>query len=287
MQPGIAQPQRERLFHIDFRAWFLGRIARQDLTSRFGLSEAAATRDIALYRSLAEGNLEFDQSAKVYRCSAGFRPLFDHDPRRTLTAICEGIGDDLAGTVVPHLRAEHPLRLNAPRIEVIAPVCRAIAGRQVLRIAYHSLSSGRTEREIVPHALVDTGVRWHVRAFDRQRQRFGDFVMTRIEQAAPAAGKVGGHEDREADDQWMRFVVLELVPHPALRNPAAIIRDYAMQDGVLSVRMRAAVCGYFLVHCSVDASPDHRLDPRRHHLWLRNLAALHGVENLGIAPGFS
>lgn len=286
MLPDIAQPQRERLFHIDFRAWFLGRLARQDLVSRFGLSDAAATRDIALYRSLAEGNLEFDQSSKVYRCSDRFRPLFNHDPRRTLVAITEGIGDDMVGTAVPHVRAEHPLRLNAPRIETVATLSRAIATKAAVRITYHSLTSGLTEREIVPHAIVDTGVRWHVRAYDRRCGRFADFVMTRIDEATALKSALQVHEDREADDQWMRFVVLDLVPHPGLSNTETVARDYQMIDGTLSVRLRAAVCGYALVHWSVDASPDHRLDPKRHHLWLRNHEALHGVENLEIAPGF-
>jgi hypothetical protein len=286
MLPDVSRPQQERLFHIDFRAWFLGRVTRQDLTTRFGLSEAAATRDIALYRSLAKGNLDFDQSTKTYRCAAGYRPLFEHDPRRSLTAISEGIGDDQVGAAVPHVRAEHPLRLNPPRVEVIAAVSRAIAGRQALRIVYQSLTSGRTTRDVLPHALVDTGVRWHVRAFDRRRDRFADFVLTRIEEAARGDAPAAEHEDREADDQWMRFVQLELMPHPGLRNPEPVARDYDMNDGILRVRLRAALCGYALVHWSVDASADHRLDPRRHHLWLRNRAALHGVENLEIAPGY-
>ena len=286
MLPDISQAQQERLFHIDFRAWFLGWVTRQDLTTRFGLSEAAATRDIALYRSLAKANLVFDQSTKTYRCSSIFRPLFDHDPRRSLMAIAEGIGDDHVGAAIPHVRAEHPLRLNPPRVEVIAAVSRAIAGRQALRIVYQSLTSGRTEREIVPHALVDTGVRWHVRAFDRRRERFADFVLTRMEAAAEMGAPTSEHEDREADDQWMRFVQLELVPHPRLDNPGPIASDYDMVDGKLRVRLRAALCGYALVHWSVDASANNRLDPRRHHLWLQNRAALHGVENLEIAPGF-
>ena len=282
----IGQPQRERLFFIDFRAWFVGRVTRQDLTARFGLSEAAATRDIALYRSLAEGNLTFDQSSKTYLYSDRFSPLFSHEPRRTLSAIAEGIGDTDAGVGVPHVRAEHPLRLNPPRIEVIAVVSRAIAARRALDVAYHSLTSGLTRRQIVPHALVDTGVRWHVRAFDRLRARFADFVLTRIEEAAEVRGPLTAEEDREADDQWMRFVVMDLVPHPGLSRPEPIMRDYDMTDGCLRVRLRAALCGYALVHWSVDISADHRLDHRRHHLWLSNRAALHGVENLQIAPGF-
>src|SRR5690606_31241321 len=103
-----------------------------------------------------------------------------------------------------------------PRIEVIAAVSRAIAGQGVLRVAYFSLTSGLSTREILPHALVDTGTRWHVRAHDRLRGRFADFVLTRIDRAEHVAGRPGPQEEREADEQWMRIVRLELAPHPGL-----------------------------------------------------------------------
>jgi hypothetical protein len=281
----ISQGQRERLFHIDFRIWFLGRIARGDLIRRFGIKEAAATRDLALYRALAPDNLDFDGTTKTYRCADKFHPLFTHAPEQTLTALAEGFGDDCVGDTGPHVRTERPLRLNHPDIGVIACVGRAIAERRVLRIDYCSLTSGASTREIAPFALVDTGVRWHARAFDRRRGRFLDFVLTRISRAEIIGGEVGAHEDREADDQWTRIVELELTAHPGLPRREAVELDYAMTDGVLRTRLRAALVGYALLHWSVDATPDHSLSPDRHQLWLRNTLALYGVENLAIAPG--
>jgi predicted DNA-binding transcriptional regulator YafY len=280
----VGQAQRERLFHIDFRAWFLGRVTRGALIRRFGVKEAAATRDIALYRALAPGNLVFEGSEKIYLCASGFRPLFDHPPERTLTAIAEGLGDDAVGEIGPHIRTERPLRLNHPKIEVIAAVSRAIAEGRPLVVDYCSLASGMSTREIAPHALVDTGTRWHARAFDRRRGRFLDFVLTRIARADLLDGPVAEAEGREADDQWMRIVELELVPHPGLDRPEAVALDYAMQGGVLRARLRAATVGYALLHWGVDATEDHSLSPDRHQLWLRNGPALYGVENLAIAP---
>ena len=43
----------------------------------------------------------------------------------------------------------------------------AIHGNQALKLTYHSMSTGAVLREIVPHALVDSGLRWHVLAYDR------------------------------------------------------------------------------------------------------------------------
>lgn len=283
---GITQSQRERLFHIDFRAQFLGSIARVNIVRRFAVGEAAATRDLALYRSLAPDNLDFDQRAKLYRRAAGFLPIFEHDPVRTLTAVSEGLGDDAAGEIGPHVRTEHPLRLNAPDITIIAAVCRAIAENAALRVRYVSLTSGERERTIMPFALVDTGARWHTRAYDNERGRHLDFVLTRIVSASAAMPCAEYERLREDDAQWMRMVDLELVPHPGLEKPDVIRRDYAMESGVLRVRLRAAVVGYALLHWGVDATEDHSLSAERHHLWLANREALYGVENLAIAPGY-
>lgn len=279
----LSQPQRERLFHIDFRACFLGTVTRQNLIRRFGIKPAAATRDITLYRRIAPNNLDFDASTKVYRCASTFASIFQHEPGRSLAAIAHGIGDDLGTAVAPHLSTEHPLRLNPPQIEIIAAVSRAIAGGDVLKITYHSLNSGKSSREIVPHALVDTGVRWHTRAWDRRHRRFGDFVLTRIDRPTPLPDAPMESETREMDDQWMRMVTLELSPHPGLDHPTTIARDYGMANNLLRVRLRAALCGYALLYWGVDPTEDHRLDPNRHHLWLTNGPTLYGVENLAIA----
>lgn len=57
----------------------------------------------------------------------------------------------------------------------MAKVTEAIHKGKALSITYVSLSSGETTREIVPHTLVDNGLRWHVRGFDRKHCEFRDF----------------------------------------------------------------------------------------------------------------
>jgi hypothetical protein len=49
----LSQIQRERLFYLEFRAFFLGAVNRYDIMNRFGVKDAAGTRDIRLYRSLS------------------------------------------------------------------------------------------------------------------------------------------------------------------------------------------------------------------------------------------
>ncbi len=283
----INQAQRERLSHIDFKACFLGAIGRSDLVARFGIKEAAATRDITLYKDLAPENLEYDTKAKIYIRAPSFAPLFDYSPSQTLAALAHGFGDDFVGKHKALIACEAPAQLNNPDLKTLSVLTRAIHQHKAVSLVYRSLSSGRSTREVVPFVLVDNGLRWHIRGYDRKRSRFSDFIITRISDPEILDGPIKEHENREQDIQWNRVVELEIVPHPKLKHPKTIETDYAMESGVLKVNVRAAVAGYVLRRWNVDCSEKHNLDGPENHLWLKNRQALYGVENLVIAPGYS
>lgn len=283
----ISQTQKERLSHIDFRTYFLGEVGRGDLVSRFGIGEAAATRDISLYRELAPRNLEYNTKAKSYVIAPDFMPVFEYSTSQVLAALSQGFGEDFVGDHAPMIACESPTELNKPQLPILATLTRAIHHNRVIRIQYQSTSSGISTREIVPFVLVDNGLRWHVRAFDRKRETFIDFVITRITAPEIIDSQPQVHESREKDNQWNRIVEMELVAHPKLRYPETIQTDYGMKDGILKVNVRAAVAGYVLRRWNVDCTEDHSLNGPEYHLWLKNSPALYGVENLAIAPGLS
>ena len=283
----INQSQKERLAHIDFRLYFLGSIGRSDLVKRFGIKEAAATRDIALYRERAADNIEYDTTAKLYRVSKGFKPLFQYHADAVLAALSRGIGDSNVAEQKAFISSETPSQLSKPNLDVLSVLTKAIYNKQAVSIEYRSVSSGFTSREVVPFYLVDNGLRWHIRAFDRRRGRFTDFVITRItDPTLLPESLVSEHEQSHADIQWNRIVELELVAHPRLDHKETIEVDYGMKDGVLDINVRAAVAGYLLRRWNVDCSAKGILEGAEYHLWLRNRQALYGVDNLVIAPGF-
>jgi predicted DNA-binding transcriptional regulator YafY len=173
-------------------------------------------------------------------------------------------------------------------LDVLASVTRAIYQKASIRMEYYSISSGRTKREIVPFALIDNGLRWHVRAFDRKSQEFRDFVITRIKNPVAMNDiEVLPHELSDQDIQWNRIVELELVPHPDQPRPEITEMDYIMRDGVLRMKLRAATAGYILRQWSVDCSPDHSLRGHEYRLWLKDHLALYGVKNAVLAPGYT
>lgn len=281
----VNQSQRERLFHIDFKLYFLGSVNRTDLVSRFGIKEAAASRDLSLYKEFAPKNIEYDTKAKTYIQREGFTPLFEYTGSQTLAALLHGFGDDFVGTEKPIVTCEAPTQLNYPNIHTLASITRAIHNNQVLRIQYRSLSSGLSERDIVPFALVDNGLRWHVRAYDRAQERFADFVINRIESPRELDQDIPVDQTKSADNQWNRIVDLHIVPHPKLKYPETIKAEYGIHGDYLLVQTRAAVAGYLLRKWNIDCTADHSLIGGEVHLWLQNSQTLYGVENLMLAPG--
>ena len=283
----LTQPQRDRLAFVELRVRFIGEIRRQDLVSRFGIQSAAATRDLAVYKELSSGNIDYDPKAKSYVLGSEFRPLFDFPPERVLSWLTQGFGDGEPIRLRAWVASETPSRLTHPDLDVLAAVTRAIHQECPLAVEYHSISSGRTEREIVPFALIDNGLRWHVRAFDRRSQEFRDFVITRIKNPRVLRGSpVVPHESNDQDIQWNRVVELDLVPHPDQPRPEITAMDYGMQDGSLRMKLRAATAGYILRKWSVDCSPDHSLRGHEFRLWLKDPLALYGVKNALLAPGY-
>ncbi len=286
----LSAAQRQRLAYIEFRVWFFGEVTRKDVLDRFGLATAAGTRDMVLYRDLAPNNVAYE--GKVYRYQPTFTPLFEHQAERVLAMLTAGFGEGEPPSMAESLPHAVPARLNQPPLDILAAVTRAIHGGYPLRLTYHSMKTGAVAREIVPHALVDSGLRWHVRAYDRTKGEFRDLVLTRMENIEPfenqsTVNPVQSHELPAADAQWQKEINLDLLPHPAHPHPSSIARDFGMgAPGALRVTLRAAVAGYVLRQWQVDCSHDARLRGREFRLWLADTAQLNGVDNAVLAPGF-
>lgn len=280
----------DRLEYLEFMLRFRGWVSRSDLTERFGLGEAAATRDIRLYRTFAPENLRLNQSTKKYEIlEEGFHPLFDLRIQSALSKlrggkICDALGMGESGGFLC------PARLVLPRVDVLATIARAISVGAHLNTSYRSVKNGLSEKRLVPHALFDNGIHWYMRAFDLDKEKYMAYALTRI-CAVDIDHQADVHPNLKLKDfQWSRMVSLELIPHPNRKNvthPETIDHDFKMTDGMLKLTVRAAVAGYWLHHWGVDCTEDHSLKGYNYQLWLRNHQTLYDVESRGIAPGLS
>jgi hypothetical protein len=284
-----SQNQTQRLNYLEFRVLFTGQIGRADLMNRFGISEAAATRDLCRYRELAPANLKFDKSQKIYRIGDGFGRylLKDVESRQLLRALIQGVGDDFGINAGSMISCELPAQMQVLEAETLAAVSRAIYQKCVLQIEYFSMTGNHGLREIVPFSIASTGLKWMVRAYCRRKNIFCDFVLNRIKRATVLSQSFPKEfETKEYDDEWNRFLRLELVPHPSatVENQAKTEQEFQMEEGVYYLRVRAALAGFVLRLWSVDCSENHRLTMMP--LSLRNRLVLHDVDSAKLAPGY-
>jgi WYL domain len=172
--------QRERLFYIDFLAFFIGQVTRKDLVVRFGISEPAATKDLSLYAEMAPTMLAYDLRQRCYVYANGI-PLFVHDVDQALYS--------LSGERAIAVNSEHARRLASSvpvsikrkmPTELVAALTRAMYQHRKISACYGSLENGSRERILSPAALVQDGLRWHIRCFDHAQLRFKDYNLSRF-----------------------------------------------------------------------------------------------------------
>lgn len=262
------QPQQERLFYLEFRLYFLGHANRSDLQKRFGLKESSASRDIALYKKLAPKNVVYDYGIKSYIPQDTFKPLYAYTAAQVLTALTYGFGDDYAGPKFPEIATDSPSQMPLPFIPTLAAITRAINKQRSLSVSYLSEKEGNRVKAIVPHALINAGTRWLVRAFDRSSGRFDDFVINRIVKVLGESDKPGLHEAKETDMDWNRIINFTLRPHPTLAFPEGIEQEFGMHDGILRMTCRVALKDYILSQWRVDCEAVPSDVPGKYQLWL-------------------
>ena len=242
----------KRLEFIEFRLFWEGGINRADIVERFGISIPQASKDLTLYEKEAPGNLDYDKSAKQYRASCQFKPVFLEPNAASflahLRAETEPVlesSDTWLGAAPDHDSLPIPRRcVNAG---VLREILRAIREELSLEILFQSMSANTPNpkwRRITPHALGNDGLRWHVRAFCHIDHKFKDFILSRSlnTQKADAPGATST-EDR----MWNDCFAVMLAPNPALSESqqAVIAQDYEMTDGNTEVLVRKALLYYF------------------------------------------
>lgn len=277
--------QRERLAFIDYSLEFFGQIARADLIQKFGTGLASCTRDLSLYRELAPENAVLMHENKRYVRSDAFRAIFEHNPESVLRSLAKGFGDGFSLPQEESPRCFDAIRLVHPKPEIVSAIMRAIYSNSAIVCQYESLSSGTTKRELVPHAIVNNGHRWHVRAFDRKSKEFRDFVCTRFKRIELQETEPKNNELADMDTAWNTLCELRLVPHPSLSHSKAIEMDYGMTKGTLELEVRAALANYLLRQWNVDCTDNATLTGDEYQLYLKNKNSLVDLIDFSIAPG--
>ena len=253
-----------------------GRLTTRHLCDTFGIGRQQASKDINNYiREIGPGNLEYDKFLKGYKPADTFTPQ-----------VTQGLADEYL-----HLMARNnelssvfdSLSLSLANVETLSVPVRDVkpellrpimqAARQHKRLEVDYVSIGRPDHEgriIVPHTLVHTGLRWHVRAWCEKNQEYRDFVLSRF-RGTPEIMDESEH-GIEGDTLWNTTVTIRIAPDPRLNREQqkVVERDYGMDNGVLEVRTRAKLVPYALKQLHID--PKELLDdPAAQQIIVANL----------------
>jgi predicted DNA-binding transcriptional regulator YafY len=107
-------------------------------------------------------------------------------------------------------------------------------------------SATEEDRIIVPHTLVCTPLRWHVRAYCEKHQEFRDFVLSRF-RGDPEIMNESKFTNAE-DKVWNTEVIIQIVPDSRLEEAQQeiIARDFDMKNRRLDIKTRAPLVAYML-----------------------------------------
>jgi hypothetical protein len=267
----------QRLRYIEVLAYYSGLVTRTDVARAFGISDAAATKDLNQYGQLAPDNLAYKHALFGFVPTPSFAPIVaDLDPESVLAMMSGNVvtpGDSTGQPSFYGIPAETlPLPVRLPPREVLAEVTRAIKGHNKCRIRYHSLTDrdSSESRIFEPHSLVNTGLRWHVRGYNEETFDFRDFVLSRITEAKQLDAPAESSE--QYDDDWVESATLLLSPHPALpeQKRKNLALDYGSDTETIELTVRRALVGYLLQRLAVDTTADHSMNANAYQLVIKN-----------------
>jgi predicted DNA-binding transcriptional regulator YafY len=264
---------------IETIALWEGRLTTRHLCDTFGIGRQQASKDINNYiREVGPGNLEYDKFLK------GYKPATEFTPRVT-----QGLADEYLHLMARNnelMNVFESLSLNVANVEVLSlpvrdvkpevlrPIMQAARQQKRLDVDYVSINNpDREGRIIVPHTLVYTGLRWHVRAWCEKNQEYRDFVLSRF-RGNPEIMDESGH-GIDGDELWNTRVSIRVVPHPGLGDAQreVVEVDYGMEGGALEVSTRGKLVPYVLKLLHID--PNEELDdPMAQQIIVENRDAL-------------
>ena len=268
-----------RYRYIELIALWEGKLTTRQLCETFGIGRQQANKDLSSYRrALTQGDLIYDATAKHYLPSSNFKPILTQGLASEYLQLAAQQSD--VQRILGHLpvAAAAVEVVSAPSRELpsslLRPIIQAITDCRRIDVDYVSLNNpDREGRIVVPHTLVWTGYRWHVRAWCEKNQDFRDFVLSRFRGEADLMDR--SERNASEDNDWQQRVTLQVEPDPRLRvdQREVIAHDYNMENGRLLLTTRAKLAPYLLQLLNVNTGPllD---DPRAQQLVLSNHESL-------------
>ncbi|EKH2095722.1 WYL domain-containing protein [Salmonella enterica] len=259
-------PQAERLAYIDLCMRYLGSISRAEIMNEFKVAQAAASKDLALYRELKPSNSYIDTSTKkTILTPESYTPLVSFNVHTALNLIQFGFSRSELMRKSPMLPVEEVDPLYQPerlKEEQVSTVTRAIKNKCAVLCTYGSKSGDHRFRTLFPHALFMDRKNWYFRAYDRnteepERSAFKNFKLSRIfniSQDLNVLPNLIEQTDREWDEKITFIITFKKHITPDVIDE--ISREFSINGHVHSITCRAALACFVKTNWKIDLLND-------------------------------
>lgn len=259
-------PQAERLAYIDLCIRYLGSISRAEIMAEFKVAQAAASKDLALYRELKPDNSYIDITTKrTVILADSYTPLIRIGVYTALNLIQYGFTRSELMQKRPMLPIDEVDPLYQPerlKEEQVATVTRAIKGQYAIRCLYASKSGDHRERTLFPSALFVDRKNWYFRAYDRNEKEphnsgFKNFKLSRLFDTHVEIS-LSPTIIEKTDNEWNKEITFIIEFKKSLQKEKIdeISREFSINGNVHSVTCRAALACYVKTNWKIDLTND-------------------------------
>lgn len=247
----LKEAVRRRLEFIEFCLSWEGSVGRKRLQDAFGISPQQATNDLNGYGDLAPHNMIYDPRLKTYVPSESFSPYLTKDDPHEYLHHAHGLID---GRAKADAWLGYPYKVAGVRVmqrqvsgSILRVILKSIREQRIILASYISLntSSHQEKKRILPQALAFDGHRWHTRAYNVDKDRFSDYVLSRFKHAETTDSV---SKTIRPDPAWLEIVAIHLMPNPELDTEIqkGLEYEYQMKKGKLVLKVKKAMLFYNL-----------------------------------------
>jgi len=245
-------PLKQRLRAIEIILYWHGRLNTGDIIKTFGISRTQVSKDIKQYITTYPGNAYYHFKKQAYLKANPFKLHFTHG------TIDEYI-DHISRMLKPNSNTSiEKLSLHySPLKPIIAgAILQAIEHKLGVNILYGSMGTPEGQQRVIyPHSLVDSGFRWHVRAYCTKRKEFRDFNLGRILGQPEAIADSLAIADKKHDTLWNKKVNVSFRANPIFSEAQQklIQTEFDIPRKIIHIKVRACLIHYTLQRYQIDS----------------------------------
>ena len=250
-----------RLEAIEILLLWEGRVSRARLLDFFEIHSTHASRALAACRDAYPEACVPDMSTKSYLASRWMRPQITkgqfNEYQKLVGAV--GAGKEVIADVPIETTYQDATQIS---FGLFSKLHAAMRMHQAIIVRYRSMKNPKPhDRVIHPHSLIQSGPRWHVRAYCEKVSDFRDFNLGRIMDVAPAS-TADARSDKD-DSAWHTNVKVRLVPHRdhSVEQSQMVRDEYMGGTAALVFVVRVPLIKYLVQSFRAAMDPDRQRAP--------------------------